>query len=117
MYNSSDDKDVLMEGVIKKARKLIRNTAAVTFIDTLPKRYTKQFLECVLAKKENLASIAKKIIAKGTYFSEMAQTIILKAYDEDPTVINDLSFDLTNLGNSIAGARIMVLILAGSDMK
>ena len=106
-----------MEGVIKKAKKLITNVSAVTFIDTLPKRYTKKFLERVLAKKDNIVSLAQKIIKKGTYFSEMAQTIILAAYEEDPSVISSLSWDLTNLGNSIAGARIMVYILAGSDMK
>lgn len=72
VYNVSEDKDSLMEGVIKKARKLITNVAAITFIDTLPKRFTRKFLERVLSKTTKLVPVAKKIIFKGTYFSEMA---------------------------------------------
>lgn len=106
-----------MTDVIKKARKLITNVAAITFIDTLPRKFTRQFLERVLSKKTRLVDLAQKIITKGTYFSEMAQTVLLAAYNEDPSSIKELQFDLINLGTSMAGAKLMVLILAGSDMK
>jgi hypothetical protein len=72
VYNSSPDKDVLVQGLIAKSKKLVTNLAATEFLDKLPKRYSVLILERLMRKPEHIPTIAEKIIQKGSFNGSLA---------------------------------------------
>jgi hypothetical protein len=65
-----------------------------------------------VSKPEHIGSIAAKIIEKGSFTTVLAQTLLLKAFEGDPAVLAKLPFDVHSLGKTMAGAKLMILILA-----
>jgi hypothetical protein len=43
--------------------------------------------------------------------------VLLKAYEDNHAIIATLPFDVTSLGKTLLGARLMIHILGEADMK